>query len=453
MTGRAREFGPVPGVGRTVPKVLWWSRPEAGFSRKAASDRPKEGCGIGVVAKRCAMDRLFRAPLGPFLVLVGLSSCYEAGSSSWETGELYPPTGADEPFVPVSTAAELNAALGQSETLLVGLGNDLPGDGSTARSLLLNEPPPLHYVYLVGLSGPDGWTHWNPDGAFLTRQARAALDKGVVPVFTLYAMADWGEARLDVLTDPSYMGPWWDGYALALRRLGELHAPAMLHVEPDFWGFAQQRGDGDPTEIEVLVGSVYPPCAHLPDTLAGFGQCVVEQARTWSPLTRIGFHASRWAHDDPAAIADFLLQAGAGDADALFVETLDRDAGCFEARGEGCTRDDGPWYWDDSGQGTPGFRTHLADMKALHEATGLPLVWWQMPMGVPSAASGGQPMQYRDNRVAYFFAHPEEFAEAGGAAVMFGPGWPGQTDLTSDGGQFLRYWKSYRSAPVVLSGE
>jgi hypothetical protein len=113
-------------------------------------------------------------------------------------------------------------------------------------------------------------------------------------------------------------------------------------------------------------------------------------------------------------------------------------------------RDDGPWYWDATNASSPNFAEHLRAATSLHTETGLPLVWWQMPMGAPSTEPGGEPGRYRDNRVAYVFDHPDQFVAAGGAAVLFGPGWEGQTDLSSDGGQFASRWSAYRRSPEPL---
>ena len=73
----------------------------------------------------------------------------------------------------------------------------------------------------------------------------------------------------------------------------------------------------------------------------------------------------------------------------MVLETLDRDAGCFEAAIDpNCQRGGGPWYWDESNATSPNFREHLEWARAIHEGTGRPLLWWQMPFGVPSDVPG-----------------------------------------------------------------
>jgi len=362
--------------------------------------------------------------------------------------------GSDTGYTPTGTADApgefpVRQADGQ-QLFMVGLGNDLPPNAARPMAFDLTAPPPLHYLYLVGLPGRGGWPSWNEGGRFIDRQAAEAASHGVVPAFTLYAMAEDGEGNPDTIADATYMAAWWDGYTLALERLASFDHPALLHVEPDLWGFLQKYGSDSPHDIPAVVGSEVAACSDLPDTVAGFGRCVVRQARAIAPNVHVGFHASRWADPDIRKVAAFMAETGAADADLLFVETLDRDAGCFEVQAEGCTRDDGPWYWPVSEKGTPDFDAYLDDMAVLGDGVDLPLVFWQMPMGVPSEAAGGQPGQYRDTRVKHFFETPEAYAAAGGVAVLFGPGWTGQTDLSSDGGQFEGYWNAWRKAPLVL---
>lgn len=348
-------------------------------------------------------------------------------------------------------AGRLAHRLGLPGTFQIGLGNDLVDGELDAWAFRMDPPVPLHYLYLVGLPGRDGWPSWNEGGRFIDVHAQSARDHCAVPVFTLFAMAVDGEGDPATIADPTYMAAWWEGYTLALDRLSSTGQPAILHVEPDLWGFLQLRTDNTPPDaIVASVTEHVPACSDLGDTVSGFGRCIVRLARRDAPNVFVGFHASLWADPDPSAVAGFLLAAGAGDTDLLFVETLDRDAGCFEARAPGCERDDGPWYWDATNQTEPSFKTHLAATHALHTATGLPLMWWQMPMGTPSTTPGGRPGAYRDNRVTYVFDHPEEFVAAGGLGAMFGPGWERQTDASSDGGQFRARWEAYAGDPTPL---
>jgi hypothetical protein len=92
-------------------------------------------------------------------------------------------------------------------------------------------------------------------------------------------------------------------------------------------------------------------------------------------------------------------------------------------------------------------------VKAWTTGLGKPGLWWQTPLGVPSATPGGTNGRYRDNRVHYFFGHVDELVAAGGAGAMFGSGTspPGiETTLTTDGGQFVAAATAYFAHPVAL---
>jgi hypothetical protein len=348
-------------------------------------------------------------------------------------------------------AAQLAAALRGRSNFLVGLGNDLGSDRDHDGAYSLGTTLDLHYAYLVGLQGQGGWPDWNPNGGFVDALTSSAAAHGVTPMFTLYSMAAWGENNMSVLTNDGYMGPYWQGAKMLFQHLGTFGNPAVVHLEPDFWAFAQKATSGDPTAHAVHVSALAPDCAGLPDDLTGMGRCLVRLARTYAPHTAIGFHASVWAADDPKQTMAFLQKIGASDADLVVVETLDRDAGCFEAGVQSdCQGRGGPFYWDESNQSSPNFHDHLAWAKTVHDALGRPLLWWQTPLGVPSSTPGGSAGHYRDNRVHYLFSHVAEFVAAGGVGAVFGVGSQNQTDITTDGGQFRNAVMHYFAAPVAL---
>jgi len=349
-------------------------------------------------------------------------------------------------------AAKVASKLGRPPNFLIGMGNDLSSDynhdndGAYTLGVTLD----LHYAYLVGLKGQGGWPDWNANGSFVNILTDSADKHGVVPMFTLYSMAAWGEANVSVLTNDSYMQAYWDGAKLLFERLAIFNKPAVVHFEPDFWAFAQQQSGGDPTKLAVKVKSLAPDCAGQPDTMVGMGNCLVALARKYAPKVVIGFHASRWA-GSAAATAQYLNAIGSDQADLVVIETLDRDAGCFEAHVDpNCQRNDGPWYWDETNQSSPSFKEHLAWAQQIHQGCQKPLLWWQMPFGVPSSTPGGSPGKYRDNRVKYLFAHPDEFVAAGGLGAVFGTGAGNQTYITSDGGQFKSAVTTYLSKPSPL---
>jgi hypothetical protein len=331
---------------------------------------------------------------------------------------------------------------------LVGMGNDLANDHNQDGAYTLGTTLDLHYAYLVGLPTMGGWPDWNAGGTFVNILTDSAAAHGVTPMFTLYAMASLGDGNFAMTTNDAAMNLYWQGAKLLFQRLAVYGKPAVVHLEPDFWGYAMQHSpDGS---APVVVTAHAPDCAGLPDTLVGMAGCLMKLAHTYAPQVAVGFHASVWGGALPAQIA-FFKAIGADKANFIATDMLDRDAGCFEAHVDpNCQRNDGPWYWDESNQTSPNFHDHLTWITGIHQGLNLPIVWWQVPFGVPSATPGGTAGHYRDNRVHYMFGHIGEFVAAGGVAAAFGTGAGNQTYITTDGGQFKNAVTAYFASPVAL---
>ena len=357
--------------------------------------------------------------------------------------EVIPPAGQVKP------ASALALRLRGSSHFLVGLGNDLEADHDMDGAYRLGPTLDLHYAYVVGLPGQGGWPEWNPNGSFVDIIVKSSNDHGTTPMFTLYAMASWGEDKdVAALTRDEFMKPYWAGAKLLFQRLGASDRPSVVHLEPDFWGFAQQASpDGlHPVRVKSLVEE----CKDLSDDLRGMAGCFIRLAHTYAPHTVIGFHASRWA-GTPAAIVRFFRAIGADQADFVVTDMLDRDAGCWEARTDPlCQGKDQGFYLDESNTTSPNFHEAIAWAKQIHDGVGLPIMWWQVPLGVPSPLRGGTPGHYRDNRVHYMFGHVSEFVDAGGVGMVFGTGAEHQTTIDTDGGQFRAAVTKYFANPTPL---
>ena len=77
-----------------------------------------------------------------------------------------------------------------------------------------------------GLPGQGGWPDWNPGGSFVNILTDSADANGVVPMFTLYQTAAWGEGNIAALTNPGFMGPYWSAARLLFQRLAIFGKPA-----------------------------------------------------------------------------------------------------------------------------------------------------------------------------------------------------------------------------------
>lgn len=340
-------------------------------------------------------------------------------------------------------AGVLAQALGRPRRMLVGVGATEP-----AAVLGQNLSPDLYDRYIVGV-GKGAWPDWNqPKGAYLDIVIQDAEMVGAVPMFTLYQMAARGDGNLSGLTDPAFMGPYWQQVHLLFEKLGRYGRPVVVNLEPDFWGYAQQA-QADPQRMAALV-SLNPDCAQLPDNVVGMAQCLLRVARQLAPQAYVGFPPSLWVALTRTELS-YMLKLGANEADFVVMQTLDRDAGCMEAQHHPheCSRNEPPWYWDEANAGSPNFKQHLARARYYFEGLQLPLLWWQTPMGVPASQPSKAP-PWRDNRVKYFLTHPEELVAAGALGVVFGPGERNQTSLRTDGGQFKTLSKAYLAKPAPL---
>lgn len=363
--------------------------------------------------------------------------------------------GASNPgMVSTSTAAELAKKLGKPPNFLIGMGNDLNNDHSMDGAYTLGSTLDLHYAYLVAYLNADkswgSWKDWNADGGFINTLSDSAAAKGVVPMYTLYSMAAVGDGNLSGLTDATFQKGYWGDVKLLFQRIAVFGKPAVVHFEPDFWAYAEQQSHEDPTSMAVNLHQGSPDCADLSENLVGMGHCLVRLARMYAPKALIGFHASQWAAGDPAATVAFLKKVGADQADVVFADLLDRDAGCFEAGTDPNCKRGGTFYWDETNATSPNFHEYLAWAKAITSGVGRPMIWWQIPFGVPSTTPGGSSGHYRDNRVHYIFSHIQEFIDAGGLGATFGVGAANQTYIDSDGGQFKAAVAAYYAHPVAL---
>jgi hypothetical protein len=328
------------------------------------------------------------------------------------------------------------------------MGNDLNNDHNQDGAYTLGTTLDLHYAYMVGLPTQGGWPDWNSNGSFVNILTDTAASHGVTPMFTLYAMAAEGDGNFAMTMDDSAMNLYWQGALLLFQRLALFGKPAVVHLEPDFWAYAMQHSlDGT---APVVVTAHAPDCAGVPDNLTGMAECLLTLARKYAPLVKVGFHASAWGGSQ-AQIIQFFKAIHADSADFIATDVLDRDAGCFEAHTDpNCQRNDGPWYWDETNQTSPNFHDHLAWVTAIHAGLNLPVMWWQVPFGVPSSTPGGSAGHYRDDRVHYFFGHIGELVAAGGVGMVYGTGAGNQTDITSDGGQFKAAVTQYFGDPTAL---
>jgi hypothetical protein len=367
----------------------------------------------------------------------------------------------------LAVAALLALAPGApAATLGVGVA-DGPGGASkvAARGKVT-----YRYQYLVGDPASQGsWRHWNPGGSFVTRYVRESVRARVTPVFTYYTLLSasaalpGGEADKDLagLRDARIMRGWLGDLRLALQRVRESAAGrrVIVHIEPDLWGYVQQRAQADDAStIPAAVGSSGDPdAAGLPDTAAGLAQAVVRLRDRHAPNVRIAWHLSTWGtnrgttYDDPppreidalaARSARFAASLGAR-FDLIFNDVADRDDG-FRRKVLKERRVTHHWGRGDVAR-------HLRWVRGVTRATRTPMVLWQLPLGNRRLPDTWR--RYRDNRVDLLLGSRRNLRrarDAGVVALLFGGGADGCTTAQTDGGHFFRLARRYARARLKV---
>lgn len=343
-------------------------------------------------------------------------------------------------------AAALAVKIGKPNRFLVGLGSV---DLAVVQKQAIK--PDIYDQYLNGV-GSDSWRNWNtPAGQYVQIVAKNADTLGAVPMFTLYQMASNGDGNLSGLSNPTFMANYWSNVKLLFQQLKTYGKPALVNFEPDFWGYAQRlSNNADPATVYALVNTE-SDCANLSNSVKGVADCLLQIARKYAPNAYVGFPPALFEDLHSTALS-YMQKLGAGKADFIVMQTLDRDAGCFEQTPQPsyCQRNNGPWYWDVTNTRSPNFKEHFALAKTYSDGLQLPVLWWQTPLGVPSDTPGGSVGKWRDNRASYFLTHTNEMIAVGALGAVFSTGEINQTSIETDGGQFKNLITNYLAQPAAL---
>ena len=362
--------------------------------------------------------------------------------------------------------------------VLNSLGKDhLLVGGKTTSSVAGLAPFDVRYIYLAGglfdsptpctscqsctTSGltcsslnPTGckwWGCWQwdqlPPGQYLRDFLTETTTLGQLPMITYYQMLHAsgvaeGTPEVDAAQDPALMQRYFNDWRFVLKQIGT--ASVLLHIEPDFWGYAQHKSS-NPHLLPAAVASVNSTdCANQPNSIAGMGRCMIAMVRKYAPNAKVGLHASPWGSKidviqnrdallnveaETYKVADFMRECGAASGDFIVVEASDRDAQYFQVI-KGLDR-----WWDASNASLPHFKQGFRWARAMSERLALPNLWWQLPVGNMSLP--GYDERWKDNRLDYFFDHPEEIAANHGIGMIFGAGEKGQTDPATDLGHLV----------------
>jgi hypothetical protein len=312
------------------------------------------------------------------------------------------------------------------------------------------------YQYLAGgVNTGSGWATWNtPAGMFARYYMDDSANNGYLPVLTYYMMlqsspasgANEGDKDYNNLNNAATMKAYYTDFKLLMDQAKAFGKTVLVHVEPDLWGFLQQRST-DPTTLAASVASsgYGDVVANQPNTVAGFAKALVALRDKYAPNVKLAYHISPWAstygdlgtnHDasfntQGAAqeTANFYLKLGAN-FDLMFYDIADRDAALYQSWG------DPNHWWDLSNATYPNFNRFHQFVSVITSATSKRGMLWQVPIGNTIYRSlNNTTHHWQDNRVQYYLngnnQHIQDAANAGLMGILWGAG-DGQTTSYDD---------------------
>jgi hypothetical protein len=329
------------------------------------------------------------------------------------------------------------------------------------------------FQYLsAGVNTGKGWETWQdpalPPGQFAVDYMKnsTTAPANYIPVFTYYELLQSNpstgisESDRDFsnLNNAATMNAYYANFKLLMQKAGGYGSQVLVHVEPDFWGYMQQRAaGGGATAISAMVkSSGFAEAAAFPDNLVGFSSELKYLRDTYAPNALIAMHASMWSssidiasNTDPSInaigeadkTAAFLNSAGAAGWDAIFNDVDDHNAAWWELASCGtppCVNQYYTHWWDPANVKFPNFARYEAWVGELHAQTGKQQVVWQVPMGNQYFLTMNNTCgHYQDNVAPYFIAHANELSNAGLVAVLFGAGNACQTSYDDARGDLI----------------
>lgn len=368
----------------------------------------------------------------------------------------------------------------------------------------------LRYQYLVGnVNTSENWANWNsPSGQFATMWLNDSGNLGTLPVLTYYTMlnspqsgADPGdEATKDIshLNNAATMRNYYANFKLMLDKIKAFGKTTIVHIEPDLWGFLEQRAlrnfqSDDANSVTAAVSSAgYGDVVDgLPDNPAGFAQALIRLRDKYAPNALLAYHDSTWGavddlglNTDPNYDVVPIARHGAkfykslnANFDLIFNDISDGDAGWYGQW------DKGAHWWDENNLKFPNYAQYATYLSVLHRYTQKPLVLWQLPIGNTLMRSTNNTRNhYQDNRVQYFLGanyrqNLAAYVNAGVVALLFGSGQGDTTDfldgakdgvtnpvainnndqmavvMDDDGGYLRQRGAAYYASLVYLPGE
>jgi hypothetical protein len=381
-----------------------------------------------------------RAALFATALALVASACTQPTKPGEGTGTTAPVTG-----LPARPA-------GWPATFQIGMADDPDG----AAALRASVPMAFRYQYLAGGANTgNGWATWNAGGEFARYYIDDSHRAGMTPVFSYYMIrqSNPGASQGEVqgvhtnLNTPATMAAYYADLTLFFQKAKAAGGMTVLHVEPDLWGYLQQRStNDDPATVPVRVGSSgVADVAGLPDNAAGFAQAVVRLRDRHAPNVLLAFHLSSWATTDDflwSEPPDGTVDALGGRAgtfynrlgarfDLAFMDLADRDAGFDQViRGAGADA----WFT------AADYRRTTVFIGAFVRTARIRVALWQLPLGnTRMRAMNNTWDHFQDDKVEWYLDDPtganlDALIRAGVVGLLFGRGADGATCACDDAG-------------------
>jgi hypothetical protein len=326
------------------------------------------------------------------------------------------------------------------------------------------------YQYLVGgVNTNTGWQTWNSNSNFPLDYAKKASNLNIIPVFTYYQLfqsngncnsCDEAQKDLSNINNNDLMKKYYDDFTVLMKKLGpnSFGKDAIVHIEPDLSGFAQQATNdrakcfgfctdswGSPKNLKAVVSdSGNADLKNLPNNYNGFNLALLKLRDIYAPNVKLAIHISTWASgrdiaSDKSSINEWALGWKAGDFarnseknetgssiskyDYIFSDVADRDAGFYDK-----VYGDNSKWWDTKNRLFPNFNRWENYINMINQINGKPIIIWQIPLGNQVSRTQNNTWgHYQDNKAQYFFEHISELQNNGISGLLFGSGNAGST--------------------------
>lgn len=355
------------------------------------------------------------------------------------------------------------------------------------------------YAYVNGGPDPETNAHSWLFGPWSPGYVEGSQALGLRPAFVIYMLQeDRGMEQMAInARDTAFLRKYFTTLKLVAEK-AKGHK-ALFVVEPDTWGYLLQKGLDPRKERAALSGiaAAFPYLKGLPDSYSGLAQAIIRTLKRHAPDAYAGALMSHWTVDANAcpgedlpdsylgmpfrsaadidcsadrtiAFAEALLGGGVDRGDFIGVEKNGHSAGWWYAYLQGEESYRRMYDWGDAQNAN-----FVRWCGRLGKGLRLPIVGWQISIGSPGLPNACAPgpladsakfgletgnCAFEDTFFPYFFAHPEEFLEAGFIGFLAGKGLGDDTDYAhastepgiGDRGWFFQSLKAFdRNRPYL----